>query len=221
MLQDKTEENVQLCVFVDGECVVDLCGTSTGDFGHDRDKLQVIFFCNFSREIKVVNDQKEQNRCVFANFFNLKIPKFFNDYFWFQTIFGAGSTIEAIILALLYDKGLFKYEDRVSKHWPEFALNGKEHIRIVDILRHESGLAWFTTSIPSIRDAWKDNIKRNKIGKIIEDEPIHFPKYQHLDSPSEYHTITRGLIINEIVRRIDPKVSFSLKKFVKWIEDLI
>ena len=47
MLQDKTEENVQLCVFVDGECVVDLCGTSTGDFGHDRDKLQVIFFLQF------------------------------------------------------------------------------------------------------------------------------------------------------------------------------
>ena len=41
MLQEKTEENVQLCVFVDGECVVDLCGTSTADFGHDRDKLQV------------------------------------------------------------------------------------------------------------------------------------------------------------------------------------
>ena len=41
MLVEKSEENVQLCVFVDGECVVDLCGTSTGDFAHDRDKLQV------------------------------------------------------------------------------------------------------------------------------------------------------------------------------------
>ena len=49
MLQDKTEENVQLCVYVDGECVVDLCGTSTGDFGHDRDKLQVHFLVKFLR----------------------------------------------------------------------------------------------------------------------------------------------------------------------------
>ena len=96
----------------------------------------------------------------------------------------------------------------MSKYWPEFGLNGKENIRIVDVLRHESGLAWFTTSIPSIRDAWKDNIKRNKIGKIIEDEPIHFPTYEYLDSQSEFHTVTRGLIVNEIVRRIDPKVRF-------------
>ena len=96
----------------------------------------------------------------------------------------------------------------MSKYWPEFGLNGKENIRIVDVLRHESGLAWFTTSIPSIRDAWKDNIKRNKIGKIIEDEPLHFPTYEYLDSQSEFHTVTRGLIVNEIVRRIDPKVRF-------------
>ena len=107
---------------------------------------------------------------------------------------------------MLFDKGLFKYEDRISKYWPEFALNGKEQVRIADVLRHESGLAWFTESIPSIRDAWKDNVKRNKIGRIIEDQPLHFPEYEHLDSQSEYHTITRGLIVNELVRRIDPKV---------------
>lgn len=30
---------------------------------------------------------------------------------------------------------------QVSKHWPEFAQNGKEGIRICDVLRHEAGLA--------------------------------------------------------------------------------
>lgn len=26
-------------------------------------------------------------------------------------------------MAMLYDKGLFKYEDKISKYWPEFGKN--------------------------------------------------------------------------------------------------
>ena len=46
-------------------------------------------------------------------------------------------------MATLFDKGLFNYEDTIAKHWPEFAQNGKENVRICDVLRHESGLAHF------------------------------------------------------------------------------
>ena len=31
-----------------------------------------------------------------------------------QMIFSSGKNIEAIIMAMLYDKGLFKYEDKVN-----------------------------------------------------------------------------------------------------------
>ena len=68
MLQDKTEENVQLCVFVDGECVVDLCGTSTGDFGHDRDKLQVIFLVKSN-----LSTSKKSKTVVFSRIFSRTI----------------------------------------------------------------------------------------------------------------------------------------------------
>ena len=103
---------------------------------------------------------------------------------------------------MLYDKGLFKYEDKISQHWPNFSQNGKKDIKICDVLRHESGLANFSKSIPSIKDAWPENIKINKIGKIIEEEKQQFPSI----SRTEYHAISRGLIINEIVRRVDPQV---------------
>jgi CubicO group peptidase (beta-lactamase class C family) len=105
-------------------------------------------------------------------------------------------------MAMLYDKGLFCYDDKIAKHWPNFGQNGKENIQICDVLRHESGLAHFSESIPTIKNAWHDNIKMNKIGAFIEKEKQHFPKV----SKTEYHAMSRGLILNEVIRRIDPKV---------------
>ena len=46
-------------------------------------------------------------------------------------------------MATLFEKGLFQYEDTIEKYWPEFAQNGKENVKICDVLRHESGLAYF------------------------------------------------------------------------------
>ena len=63
--------------------------------------------------------------------------------FYFQNIFSSGKSLEAIAVATLFDKGLFNYEDTIAKYWPEFAQNGKENVKICDVLRHESGLAYF------------------------------------------------------------------------------
>ena len=35
------EKNVQLCVYVNGKCVIDLYGTSIGDLDFNREKIQV------------------------------------------------------------------------------------------------------------------------------------------------------------------------------------
>jgi CubicO group peptidase (beta-lactamase class C family) len=63
-------------------------------------------------------------------------------------VFSSGKTLEAIVAAMLVDQGLLGFNDKVSKHWPEFAQNGKENIKVCDVLRHESGLAWFKKSLP-------------------------------------------------------------------------
>ena len=51
-----------------------------------------------------------------------------------------GKWVAAIVMSTLHDKGLFSYDDLVSKHWPEFAQNGKENITIKDVMRHEAGM---------------------------------------------------------------------------------
>ena len=41
MLKHGAEENLQLCVYVDGKCVVDLYGTATNDWTYGPDTIQV------------------------------------------------------------------------------------------------------------------------------------------------------------------------------------
>ena len=41
-----------------------------------------------------------------------------------------GKVVSSIVFAVLVDQGLVTYDDKISKHWPEFAKNGKEDITI-------------------------------------------------------------------------------------------
>ena len=111
-------------------------------------------------------------------------------------------------MGILYDKSNFKFEDKVSKYWPEFSKNDKENLKICDVMRHEGGMPFFSESLPSIQDAWTENIKKNKVGELIENQSLIFPEYPGSDSKAQYHALTRGMIVNEIVRRLDSKVSF-------------
>ena len=43
MLRDGAEENVQLCVYVDEKCVVDLYGTAIGDKNYNAETVQTIY----------------------------------------------------------------------------------------------------------------------------------------------------------------------------------
>ena len=48
--------------------------------------------------------------------------------------------MSAICVALIREKGLIDYDEKVSTYWPEFAQNGKENIVVSDILRHQAGM---------------------------------------------------------------------------------
>ena len=110
-------------------------------------------------------------------------------------------------MGMLYEKGLFKYEDKISQYWPEFGENGKSDIKICDVLRHESGLAYFSKPLASFENAWTENIKKNQVGELIEQEEQHFPTEKDgIKFKREYHHSSRGMIINELVRRLHPEV---------------
>ena len=68
-------------------------------------------------------------------------------------------------------------------------------------MRHEAGLAAFDRSLDT-QDLLTENIKQNKVGKIIEE---HVQKYRpNGGSKREYHAVTRGWIVNEVFRRVEP-----------------
>ncbi len=49
-------------------------------------------------------------------------------------------TATAISTAILVERGLIDYEDKISKFFPEFAQNGKEDVTVRDCITHVSGL---------------------------------------------------------------------------------
>lgn len=136
-----------------------------------------------------------------------------------QNIFSSGKNMEAICVAVLVDRGLLSYEDKVSQHWPEFGQHGKENITIADILRHEGGLPFFTHP-EHMDDPKKDRRITNK--ELVDVEPMEeiianagvfrdkvgpkdIPLEDMKNSTRHYHSTTRGWIISGIVRRVDKK----------------
>lgn len=116
-------------------------------------------------------------------------------------VFSSGKSLEAVAIASLYGKGLINYDARIADYWPEFAAHGKGELTVAELMRHEAGLATFSISIDP-QDLLTDNIKLNKVGHIIEGQS---QKYRRGDGlRREYHAVTRGWIVNELFRRIDP-----------------
>uniref|UniRef100_A0A914ZC62 Beta-lactamase-related domain-containing protein n=1 Tax=Panagrolaimus superbus TaxID=310955 RepID=A0A914ZC62_9BILA len=110
--------------------------------------------------------------------------------------FSSTKAMAALCIALLIDRGLLSYEDKIVKFWPEFGKNGKDLITVQWILSHLSGLAYFDQEITEedARD-WK------RMAKIIENES---PKWE-AGTAAGYHAITYGWLADQIVRRVDPK----------------
>ena len=132
----------------------------------------------------------------------------------FQCIFSSGKSIAAIVVAQYVEKNLLNYSEKVSKYWPEFGQNDKENITLADVLRHESGLSWLDHTFAK-EDFYSENIKANKIGEIIEKCAQKFPG----KTSREYHLISRGCILNEIIRRVDPQ-NRTIGEIIKQVRGL-
>jgi CubicO group peptidase (beta-lactamase class C family) len=157
-MRTMAEENSQLCIYHQGNKVVDLWASVTND-------------SNFTPD-SIIN------------------------------IFSSGKSLEAIAIASLVGKGLLDYDAKITDYWPEFGANGKGEVTVSDLMRHEAGLASFDTSL-EMEDLLTANIKQNKIGRIIEGLAQKFGKGG--SKKREYHALTRGWIVNEVFRRVDPR----------------
>jgi len=106
-------------------------------------------------------------------------------------IWSSGKVLASIAMCILVDRGLLKYESRVSDYWPEFAKNGKGDILVEDVLRHESGLYGFVRTL-------RNDETLKSIGEVIENSTP-------LCRGRVYHAYSRGLILNQICIRCDDR----------------
>eukprot|EP00511_Aplanochytrium_stocchinoi_P006854 CAMPEP_0204826480 /NCGR_PEP_ID=MMETSP1346-20131115/4159_1 /ASSEMBLY_ACC=CAM_ASM_000771 /TAXON_ID=215587 /ORGANISM="Aplanochytrium stocchinoi, Strain GSBS06" /LENGTH=463 /DNA_ID=CAMNT_0051954525 /DNA_START=110 /DNA_END=1501 /DNA_ORIENTATION=+ len=122
-----------------------------------------------------------------------------------QICFSCSKVLTSIVVAMAVEKGLIDYDENVSRYWPEFAANGKDSITVADVCRHDSGLAFFKDKIPL------HLCHRESMDELAEYLAAITPTWGWKNNaPDEeksrlYHGLTRGFILNEIVRRTDPK----------------
>jgi CubicO group peptidase (beta-lactamase class C family) len=102
--------------------------------------------------------------------------------------------IAAIAVALLVERGALRYADRVADFWPEFAAAGKDQVTVAHILSHQAGLPGFAepTSLDHLYD------QQACAARLAAQAPLWEP-----GTANGYHAATWGVLVAEIVRRID------------------
>jgi CubicO group peptidase (beta-lactamase class C family) len=101
----------------------------------------------------------------------------------------------AMTLAVANARGWLDYDAPVTRYWPEFAQNGKEAVTVRQLLGHDAGLVLLDEplTLEKLRDL--DFVAR----VLARQKPAWPPGTRH-----GYHTMTIGLYMQEIIRRVDP-----------------
>lgn len=100
----------------------------------------------------------------------------------------------SLAFAMLVDRHLVAYDDRVAAHWPEFAGGGKGNVTIRQLMAHTAGLC----ALPGPELSM---LEFSRVGsRLMEDMvPLWEPGTKH-----GYHPWTLGTMIGELLTRIDP-----------------
>lgn len=104
--------------------------------------------------------------------------------------------LSALAMALAHSRGLFDYDEPVSKYWPEFAQQGKEKITIRQLFAHQAGLFAF------------DEMSDKKIITDLDRLAVILARQKPAWEPGTrhgYHALTLGFYQSELLRRVDPK----------------
>jgi CubicO group peptidase (beta-lactamase class C family) len=103
--------------------------------------------------------------------------------------------LAAMTLAVAASRGWLDYDAPVARYWPEFAQHGKGAITVRHLLGHEAGLVLLDEklSVEALRDL-------DHVAHVLERQvPAWPPGTRH-----GYHTMTIGLYMQELIRRVDP-----------------
>jgi CubicO group peptidase (beta-lactamase class C family)/hypothetical membrane protein len=103
--------------------------------------------------------------------------------------------LAAMTLAVANARGWLDYDAPVAHYWPEFAQNGKAAITVRQLLGHEAGLVLLDEQLPIEKLFDLDYVAR----VLARQKPAWPPGTRH-----GYHTMTIGLYMQELIRRVDP-----------------
>ena len=104
--------------------------------------------------------------------------------------------LSALTMALAHSRGLFDYDERVSKYWPEFAQQGKDKITVRQLFAHQAGLFAFDEQNDKALLADLDRLAV----VLARQKPAWGPGMYH-----GYHAATLGYYQSELLRRVDPR----------------
>jgi len=98
---------------------------------------------------------------------------------------------------MLVDRGLVDLDARVADYWPEFAAGGKDRVTVREAITYQDGVPSFDPPIPGelLRD-WPALAAR------LAAEPHWFDGEARVC----YHTVTVGIVLGEIMRRVDGRL---------------
>lgn len=103
--------------------------------------------------------------------------------------------LAAMTLAVANSRGWLDYDATVASYWPEFAQSGKAAVTVRQLLGHEAGLVLLDECLPVERLRDLDYVAR----VLARQKPAWPPGTRH-----GYHTMTVGLYMQELIRRVDP-----------------
>ena len=108
--------------------------------------------------------------------------------------FSVSKAVSATIISMLVARGRLKLDSPVRDYWAEFPVD----ILVRDLLTHNAGLCWFSATCP-LDELTDVSAATKHISALIEAEVGRvFPP-----TGRAYHTITWGLLVSELVRRVD------------------
>jgi CubicO group peptidase (beta-lactamase class C family) len=98
-----------------------------------------------------------------------------------QVIFSTSKVVNSIATAMLVDRKKLDYNLPISKYWPEFGKNGKEHISVKNLMQHSAGLSWTCDRDDSTDDTlhvFSENVSdyMDSIKSTFERSHLNFPK---------------------------------------------
>jgi CubicO group peptidase (beta-lactamase class C family) len=111
-------------------------------------------------------------------------------------VYSTTKGLSGLAMALAHSQGLFDYDERISKYWPEFAQQGKDKITVRQLLAHQAGVFAFDELDDKSTIADPDRLAE----VLARQKPAYEPGTRVV-----YHAITLGFYESEILRRVDPK----------------